>query len=452
LLTDPNGAGTVKLTAPTSSPATFTVRAAVGTMTATATVSVQPSASYAKLTVAPRYAGVRKVSSWIAGAHVGKSCAELGDAPGDGNVSAESMEQPQITPVPVSAPVAVSLRAAQFAFGCTDIGELKAGAVRFVDVEAFDRPLRLDASFLVNLQVDTVSPSWTEALQPAIDAASQAVVGSAIDDAGALLDQMQALAPLGDESTESFQTRRAYGNWDESLLYPPVALRLTGMKASEVRSKVASWMQQAAAHMPSPSVLSGRLDPATDPSGPNRASFSPLGFAGVNEPEAAGFSARGPTEVSWLADPKDAVALGAMLPWWPTRLLGTLARGIALSEQPTAATVEAALALAVDCRKVATILVQAGSSGGLQGTESYPGCNLECTELLCQNGISKLWKAAVQASPQALLGIDASAPAVVDDQARATAFRGTWVGKVYLGSPSSEIAATVTGSASGSPP
>lgn len=423
--TDESGAASVALTAPTES-TTFTLRASSGDAVTQAGVSVSAS-GFATLQVKPVYDGKRSVTYWVASVRTGTTCAELSGKPiddGDLKGSAPFAQVPQVSSVPVGPALAVTLRGGYSIAGCLDVANVRAGEVNQVSVELADLPMNLaETDLLMELGIASASPQeWATALDGVAMSSGEAMLGSASDDIGALLAAMaEATGNPADQT--AFATTRAQKGWDGKLV---VALGSSDV----LRAQVLAWMASGADSLDSPSTFSGALRSAGKYPGP--AVFELATVASIPAAEA-GFSFTNQVP-KWSAEPGDTVLLSTLLPFAPSRLLAALAEKAALVDVPTASTISEALAETLSCNAVAVALVASGASPG----ESYLGCDLACTEMLCQTALESLWQKARDASlsdPNGLgaVNVTASGEAGVDDNARPTGFSGSWVGSLKLG-------------------
>ena len=448
---DSHGVAEVGLTAPTS-PATFRVRASVGTTTsAEAAVSVS-AGGFVTLAVHPDYHGnrVKSGDTWVASVRAGTDCASLtGTPPPDGDLLATSdvvqnifFKDPQIDSVPVGPPLAVTIRVGHFAGGCVDVKSLVAGQANKAVVPVVDRPIQLDQTDLgVQLGVDANSPEWLQAVSSSVDQTTNAMVDSAPDDVIALLDAMQTALGQTSDATAFSQARAQYG-WN-SLLYSVMGTGAT----HAIRTPVKGWLTKGAATFGGSSAFVGHL--SGQGQSPGQAELTLSSVAGLT-PGAVG----APTDlgaVSWNAEPGDTVVLGAKLTWMPSLLLTSLALAPAEKGVPSATTVPQALASRIDCTAIGTALATAGTNQ----TEAYPGCDATCAAALCGNGLVVMWNRARKSSASKVEAatLDISATGSVDsldNVARPKHFDGSWVGKLSV----SQLALSVGGPATGysSPP
>ncbi len=447
------GIAQVGLTAPTA-PATFRVRASVGTgVSAEAAISVS-AGGFVTLTVHPDYSGkrLRWGDTWVASVRAGTDCASLtGTPPPDGDLKATSLvaqnlffTDPQIDKVPVGPALAVTVRAGHFAGGCTDVQTLVAGQENSVTVPVVDRPMQLDQTDMgVELGIDTTSQEWTQTISSTVDETTNALLDGAPDDVVALLDAMHTALGQASPATAFAQARSANG-WD-SLLYT-----VLGNGASHViRTPVQTWLAAGAQTFGATTAFVGHLSGQGQSAGTADLTLSSIGGlapAAVGSPSDVG-------QVSWSADPGDTVLLGAKLSWMPSLLVSSLALAPAQADAPTATTVPEALADQVGCTAIGVAL--AGASANK--TEAYPGCDAACAAALCGNGLVVMWDRARDSSAAkveaATLDISATGSVdALDDTAVPKHFEGSWVGKLSQGQTTISVGGPATGYSSPSPP
>jgi hypothetical protein len=426
----PSGVATVQLSAPTSA-TTFSVRASIGTHVS-AIQAVSVSSSFGTLLVMPSYSGKRAVWQWTATARTGKTCADLsGTPPPDGDLiaTAEVGSTPTIQDVPVGRALAVTLRAGYYIGGCADVQQVSANGDTTVIVPVSDRPIQLGSTDLdVALNIEQPSDGWQGAVQDAVQLTTNAMLGGDQDDVDALLAAMYASTDPG--AASAFQAARVAGDWDETLR------DLLGQTAatSVIRNQAKAWLEAGAAALSGASVFKGHLSTSGTPVQPV---FQLNQVAGV---DAAGAGATSlPSATTWSADAGDTVLLGTTLYWMPSKLLTALALSPAQTEEPNATSVPDALAQALSCQSIAQALEQQSSIPGAV----FSGCDATCAETLCDKALDTMWQRAETASADvnapAVLQVNASGQATVDDQARPAGFSGSWVGQLSVGSSSASI-------------
>ena len=92
----------------------------------------------------------------------------------------------------------------------------------------------------------------------------------------------------------------------------------------------------------------------------------------------------------------------------------------------------AALATLLPCETVASVLVEHGQVP----TESYAGCNLQCTLDLCQAGVEAILTALSERSADApaTIEIAATGEGTVGSAAELVGLDGSWVGSLTVDS------------------
>ncbi|HYO97016.1 MAG TPA: hypothetical protein VER33_21040, partial [Polyangiaceae bacterium] len=196
--TDARGRAEVELTAP-STPNKLLLRAEVNGQSATLPISVGES-DRTTIDVLPNYTGRRSISEWRASVHVGSSCAELPAgiaSDGDPFARVPYGEPLRIEQVPLASPIAVVVRAGEFASGCSTLLDATDGGFESVRVTVTDRPLQLAETELdVTFGLQPADPVFSAALNEGDRLLHAALVGDATDDVAALLNAMQVEAEL----------------------------------------------------------------------------------------------------------------------------------------------------------------------------------------------------------------------------------------------------------------
>lgn len=433
-----DGIASVTLNAP-SSAATFTVRASVGTHTATLPVSA--GVSFADLVVVPRYAGHRVVESWTATVRTGSNCRTLPGIPAsDGPLVAESAptEHPVVKGVPVGVPLTVTVRAGHFAGGCTDMDGAAAGSAKSsVEVAVLDRPLQMgDVSLRVELDIDRTADS-VAAWNAIANELAQSFVDRGASDAGALLDSMIDAIPANQpDSRTAFKSARTAGGWDAILVH---SLH-DGYGAGGLHELVSTWISTALQTLSS-SALTATL---TSRAGAGFGMFELSQFGGF-DPSEIGLSMLGSSTssvaVTWTAATGDQVLFGGTPKWPLSRLAGSLALGPAQESIKGASTVPQALSSALPCTDVGALLAPGGTNG-----IAYPGCDAGCVTRLCQGALGLMWtRAAYTPEDPTLVDFAATASATISDDAHPSSFVGAWVGSVRVGDKVTKLSGAATG-------
>jgi len=382
----------------------------------------------------PVYAGLRRISSWVASIHPDADCGSLQGVPyTDGTLMTEfgSNDTAVIEKVPIGQQFAVTLRSAQLAGGCIETGKLSAGTEKELDVPILDRPMQLEGLKLgLVLGIDDSFRAWIDAMNVAVEPATVALRGTARSDIEAFIDALQeAVAPeLGAALSEA----RAKGGWDSAL---SEALDLTGAPLTD---KVRQWLRAAAEAAASPTLFSAVLTAGSADDDPSELAL--VSVAGL-DPSVAGFARS--NAASLTADPGDALLFGSSLYWLPSQFLAESAAQMLAQQSPGLAPA-AALAEELDCPKAAAYL-----SG--EKTFKTAGCDESCAEDLCQRAMDRLWTRVRNNSAAVLrpaqLELSATNTVDFDDEARPRGIAGTWVGTVTQGDDTISVKGTTTGSA-----
>jgi hypothetical protein len=440
--TDANGIATVTLTAP-SSPATFNVRASVGSVVALLTITVTDP-GFATVQVQPRYAGFRSITTWVASAYPDMTCAELPDIPDeDGPIRtlpAAANAAPQLLDVPAGKRLAITLRSGHFVGGCASVEKVPPGPIdqpQIVQVTVLDRPIDLNASPLaVSFGLVVPDTTWTNLLQTTNQAVLQAFQSTSIDDVDALLDAMREAS--GD-SRQLFENARIGENWDAALR------SLWGATASsKLRDASAGWFAAGRQKFSDADHLfTGTLTPIVQPTSPldqRSADLTLLSVAGLDGSKV-GFVDR--AQVSWSASSDDTLVLGTDLYFVASELLQALAEAAALDGRNDAPSAAELLATRLDCEGVGATLAAAGTNAQL----AYGVCDGACLTDLCQSGVAAIWQrggAATGLSP-AHLSITATGMARVGDTANVVGMSGSWLGQLTTGDVASDTGGVLTG-------
>ncbi len=429
--TDSSGVATTTLFAP-SHVTSFNVRAAVGTeVSASKTVSVSEQ-GFGTLRVTPEYSGGREVTSWTASVHPGRRCSDLsGNPPPDGALwtTVSPGQTIEIDSVPAGTYSAVTLRASQFAGGCSDLAGVMAGETKSVAVQVINRPLQLSETELdMTLGLDDLNYDWELGLDTARASAKAALLGESESDIDALLDAMAQSLPSGDAAL--FQSSRDSGAWDAQ-----VAAWIGSGAEKVLRSTLDQWFEASASRLSGDQVLIGKLQAVG--SSPGWGTWHLEEVAGL-APAKAGFPAD-IGKLSLSADPDDSLLLGGSFYFFPSRLVVSAAEQQAISASGTATAPEA-LAEVIDCDGL-------GASLAGQGV-LFEGCDGVCGALACREGLSHLFKRARDASGDtpATLTFSAAAATEIDSEARPTGVQGTWVGEIE---GSTQAPLSISGSAKG---
>jgi hypothetical protein len=440
--TDADGIASVTLTAP-SAPATFNVRANVGSKSALLTITVKDS-GFATVQVQPRYAGFRPITTWVASAYRGMTCAKLPDIPDeDGpirSLPAAANAAPQLMEVPAGESLAVTLRSGHFVGGCASVEKVAPGPIdkpQIVQVTVLDRPIDLSASPLaVSFGLGMPDSSWSNLLQTSNQAVVQAFQGTSLDDVDALLDAMREASG---SSLQLFENTRTTENWDGLL-----RSHWGANAASKLRDASAGWFTAGRQKFAEADHLfTGTLMPivqSTSPLDQRSADFTLLSVADLDGSQS-GFVDR--ARVSWSASSGDTLVMGTDLYFVSSELLQALAEASALAGQTEATSAAELLATQLDCAGAGAALAAAGANALF----AYDECDGACLTDLCQRGVAAIWQRGGDATglSPAHLSITATGAARVGDTAEVVGVLGSWLGELTAGDVSSKTGGVLTG-------
>ncbi|MCC6551438.1 MAG: hypothetical protein IT372_00265, partial [Polyangiaceae bacterium] len=292
---------------------------------------------------------------------------------------------------------------------CADVADLQAGATRDVEVTVKDGPIDLAAT---SLDV-TLTFTPTGEAQALLAGMAERLVDALLPDGGeaaALLDAMAQASPA--DQAQSFADARSAGSWDALAAAHMAALPVP------VRAACSGWAALGLSQQPP--EITGYLGAISDVPGQ---AFFRVKTLGSIDAEPAGL----PPEhlMSWTTEPGDVLRLVGDLFWIPSRFVGAAAWQGASSELPSATSMPEALAEAAQCPALGAAL------GG------YAGCDAACMADLCVAGLSERWQMALDASALAGLvggiGVSASGPAVVDQDAAPVGWSADWLGVISDG-------------------
>ena len=440
--TDTQGIASVTLTAP-SAPASFQVRASVGSVSTSLTINVNDTGT-ATLQVQPLYAGFRAITTWVASAYPDKTCADLpGIPPEDGplqTLPAAANAAPQLTDVPAGTRLAVTLRSGHFVGGCASLEKVPPGPAdkpQIVQVTVLDRPIDLSASPLtVSFGLTEPEATWNSLLQTSSDALLQALPGTSTDDVDALLDAMREASQ---SSLQLFENARAAEHWDDLL-----RSYWGATAATKLHDVCAGWLAAGRQKFGSSDHLfTGTLTAISQPGSPldqRSADLKLLTAAGL-EGDKSGFVAR--ARVSWSASSDDTLLLATDLYFVESQFVAALAQAAALEARTDPSNAPALLATTLDCPAVAAALSAAGPDARL----AYEGCGVGCLTSLCQSGVAAIWQRGADATglAPAHLSITATGATRVGDAAEVVGVSGSWLGALTTNDVAHDTGGVLTG-------
>jgi hypothetical protein len=428
--TDATGLASVGLTAP-SSTSSFEVRASVLGKSTSLRIDVTDG-GIATLRVEPSYqpgypSALRNITTWIATAHIGQSCADVPGIPfADGKLKAPpaaKSEAPLFAEVPAGVRLAVALRSGHYVGGCTSVETLVPGPPErpeVVKVVVLNRPIDLTASSLAfSLDVPAPEQTWSTMLTQAADRVLTAI--SKTDDVDALLDAMRDASGT---AVQAFSTARDSEGWDAALRG-----RWGQRSASALRDIVGGWLTAGGqTFATAPHTFTGLLTPLAESEGADAKSTATLALRTVAglDAKTAGFIADG--VVSWSASADDNVVLGTNLYFVRSQLAEAIAESALLGEDASADGAPERLSEALDCEGIAGALAALGTDA----VEAYAGCDATCLEDACQSALGALWRRGgnVDGADFSRLSLTATGRAYVGDAAELTGLTGTWIGEL----------------------
>jgi hypothetical protein len=338
----------------------------------------------------------------------------------------------------VGVPLTVTLRAGHFAGGCADVSEAMPGPVHnSVEVKVMDRPLQMGGvSLRVDLAIDAAASTKSAWDRVATNLATNFVNGAA-SDATALLDSMLDKIPATPSSNrDAFRSARSTLGWDATL-DKAIAARLG---AEGLHGLLASFIRDAFPKLADKGI-SGTL---TSYLGVGFASFEVSSFGGLNPSDIGPTPSGGLSYaigVTWTSAPGDQVLFGGEPKWPLARTAAAMALEPARARIPDALTVPDALASAVSCADLGTLLTADSTTA-----VAYSDCAAACMQKLCEGALGLMWtRATYTPEDPTLVDLAATASATVGDDAKPSAFRGTWVGSLRVGATTDKIGGPATG-------
>jgi hypothetical protein len=421
LVTRDDGRGNVWLSAPVME-SSFTLRAFSGTKSADARITVS-GVGRADISVRPSYAGYRVIDEWVASVHEDTRCSDLDpSAIPDGSQVARGLsnEWPLLRGAPVGPPLAVTVRAEQYASGCRDVGSLQVGGENAIEVVVSDRPLRLPADGFEATLTLSDNTALRAKLTGTANLLTSAFRGDSVVsvDASLLLDAM-AQAFDSDVEAAAFASRRASRDWDALLgaTYPST------LGAGSLSSLLSGWMTQSLDGLFLVATFVGIFEPREDSS---EEPLFTLNEVVENPADTMGFSREQSATIT--IDPEDQVRLGTTLSFSPEALMRGLATNFVTSEQ-LGTSMPNALIGRVDCGAIATTLDESDEQTGDPISGS---CDLDCAEILCREALRSMWERTLSVDTNATIEVIAAGKAAIDSEAVLTTADGTFIGIATL--------------------
>lgn len=425
VLTKADGQATVTLHAP-DAPSTFKLRAWIPNGPAAELEISMNKIGVGSVRVIPDYAGQRPVDEWVASAIAGSSCSALADQlPGEPKgalvATAPAAEMPLIQSVPVGPKIAVEVRAGHYAWGCTDVSDLAAGAAKDVLVHVVDvAPVLGKTSLDVTLTYDPAAAPYGDMLTTAREAFLDTFLPPYAPESQTLLDTMASLSA----DPAAFAAAREANGWDA------IAESHFASVPQPLNDRMSEWIGLgfgAAAK-----VVSGQLS-AID-GVPGKAIFVAQEIGGLS---ADSVGAPPVHLVSWTSQPNDKVLLSGTLYWLPSRFVGAACTVGAAQELGIVAPMADALSKAAACSDLAPQLTGIAT------------CGAACMSDLCHAALELRWLGAIDTSAASgavgTIHIDATGQIKVDDVALPIALQGDWLGDVSDGVTEAQASGKITG-------
>lgn len=426
--TTDDGLGTVDVTAP-SAPTTFYVRASsAGAVSDQRLVTVNKT-GLADLLVVPTYAGGRIVETWLAATTPNQTCATLPGGPLDDSLiwTSSTAMSVDLRGVKADTQLAVVIRAERYAWGCATIEAAVEGVANRVQVPVTNVPIQLtESNVSLSLDLTDFEDMFAGALAPVATALLDSMAADVDDDVSLLLDAMQTHS---DSNGVAFGAVRTAERWDAV-----VADRLGPNSARALRDPLERWFAEGPRKAAGP--LRATLSAfGTDPTGAR------LVLTGVADKQPAALGFADESDAVWYSPQGDQVVLGAALAFSTSAFVVGSAESPALLEVSGVDDIGEALATLLSCETLASVLVEYGQVP----TESYAGCNLECTRDLCQTGVEAILAALSERSADApaTIEIAATGEGTVGSAAELVGLDGSWVGSLTVDSDRVELGGKV---------
>jgi hypothetical protein len=414
-----------------STTATFFVAARAGAQSIALRITVATSGS-ATVEATPVYTGRRPTPEFYATEFVLSTCAELTANAPDASAALWTAGPSGVAialGVPAGERAAAQVRVGHYAFGCADVDPLVPEASIAVPIQVYDVPMALsltDLSAVFSFSLDAkAATSWASAGGLAVGRVKGAFFPSSAHDGPALLDGMRAVIGVPADQTQFDQLRQS-GGWDAK------ATSWISATGSSLGARAATWLDAAAAD--SIGALTLQLGNAT---GTGSAPVTAMSLGALSW-VSAGITQPAPFRLT--ADANDTLHLSGAIDLASTPLFAHEADAHGASALTGAIDCPSAIALGIDCAKLASDLVGAGVS--------YGTCDAGCTGNLCAAALAAAWKTAslspADGTDAVHLTITASAPATIGDRAEPAYVTGGWLGNVSGAGVPTPLAVTGT--------
>jgi hypothetical protein len=374
---------------------------------------------FAPVEIIPIYKGTRTITEWTASIVARATCADISPllpllptgvsdmTNGHGFVG----EPLIVKDAPVGPSLAVTVRAGEFAWGCSDAYDLVVGQTMKVKVNVIDKPIDVGATNLdVTFVLKPDPNAYAELLQTTSTLMADALFPKGFDPGTTLLDAIASRVP--ETMMATFAEARSLGAWDATVanhfaLLP--ALSHDALRAGLLASLVDE-----------PSEFVATLEAL--PSVPGSATLSPVRLGSVSAPDAG---MPGMHLANLSLDVGDVMHLGGRLYWLPSRYVGAVMTQKTLQNVPEAAT------MADVFSKLAACDILGQTLGG------FDTCDATCLAGLCHEALADRWGNAIDASAYSgsigHINIAAAVSTSVDNTAVPTSFQGSWLGSISDG-------------------
>jgi hypothetical protein len=415
VVTDDVGRATVTLRGPNQS-TSFRVRSWIMRGPADELSVAAVGDGFAPVEITPIYKGIRTITGWQASIVARATCADISPLLPSNlppAISSESLaNEPLIVKdAPVGPSLAVTVRAGEFAWGCSDAHDLVVGETMKVKVNVIDKPIdvaktHLDVTFDLKPDPKAFGPLVETTAAMMFDA----FVPKHVEPGTMLLDAITTRLP--ESILTAFADARVSGGWDT------VTTNHLHNQATPLRDSLVAWFSEGFANEPSEIVATLKALPSV----PGSATLTPVRFGSIPASDAG---MPGTHLMSLALDAGDVMHMGGTLYWLPSRYLGAVMERRALQSLPEGTTIADVLAELAACDALGQTL------GG------FDTCDATCLAGLCQEALAHHWQDMLDVTAYSgnvgHVDFAAAVGTAVDDKAIPTSFHGTWLGNISDG-------------------
>lgn len=415
VVTNDKGRATITLRTPNQS-TTFRIRSWIMRGPADEVTVDAVGDGFAPVEIVPIYKGNRPITEWTASIVARATCADIspllpaevaGAIAGHGFVG----EPLIVKDAPVGPSLAVTVRAGEFAWGCSDAHDLVVGQTMKVKVNVIDKPIDVGATNLdVTFVLKPDPKAYGELLQTTSALMTDALFPKGFDPGSSLLDAIASRVP--EPMTAAFADARLLGAWDATT-----AIHL-GLLPALSHDALQAWLLSSLVDEPSEFVATLKALPKV----PGSATLSPVRLGSVLAQDAG---MPGMHLASLSLDVGDVMHLGGSLFWLPSRYMGAVLTQKTLQNAPEATTMADVLSTLAACDVLGQTL------GG------FDTCDATCFASLCHEALADRWANAIDASAYSgslgTINVAAAVSTSVDNTAVPTSFQGSWLGSISDG-------------------